>query len=81
MTDTTTVTKTCRDCKAEVPASAKKCAHCGTEFSSRARERLVFVAVALVVALGAGGWMYQKQMDSIGQSARDYSDCIRADNC
>lgn len=79
MTDTTAETKTCPDCKADVPADARKCSHCGTEFSSRAREFVVFAVVALVVAMGAGLWMMNKQADDARQMGQDRADQIKCE--
>lgn len=79
MTDTTAQSKTCPDCKADVPADARKCSHCGTEFSSRRREFVVFAVVALVVALGAGLWVTNKQAEDSRQMGRDIANEIQCD--
>lgn len=44
-------TKACKMCKAEIPANAKRCMHCGTMLSSTSVNRvIVIVLIALVVS-------------------------------
>lgn len=54
-----TATKLCKMCKAEIPAEAKKCMHCGTMLGSTSLNRvIVIVVVALIISALIIGVMF-----------------------